>query len=312
MTSHGGVSMWLKYQDEREENTWTPKLMFATNNRLRYRDQSGALTKRLLILDCPNTLSDTRQDGNLLSKLQPELGAFAAACIQLALVAQQSRKYPESVQMRGLLTDIETNGDALKLWLAERAIVADGAFESTAALYADLRLWCEENGLNAVSRPKMRDVLMTYHPQMKATRQCVIDPRTGEITLVWGLAGIRLRTPENDMEDWNEIGNEPDARSGDPAEECTESGEEIDNDAVCVGDLVDSQNYPDLKEKVAADENTAEFVEIDRITGSGAPSEEADASMYRECPLFEESGTLHHQASEALRHHPDLAEKHRP
>ena len=33
MTAHGGVSMWLKYQDERDENTWTPKLMFATMGR---------------------------------------------------------------------------------------------------------------------------------------------------------------------------------------------------------------------------------------------------------------------------------------
>lgn len=218
MTSHGGVSMWLKYQDEREENTWTPKLLFATNNRLRYRDQSGALTKRLLIFDCPNTLSETKQDGNLLSKLQPELGAFAAAYIQLALVAQQSGKYPESVQMKSPLTDIETNGDALKLMLAERAIVAEGAFESTAALYADLRLWCEENDLNAVSRPKMHDVLMTYYPQIKATRQRVTDPQTGEITLVWGLTGIRLRTPEDDIEDWIEMEDEPDARSGDPGQ----------------------------------------------------------------------------------------------
>ena len=43
MTAHGGVSMWLKYQDERDENTWTPKLMFATNNRLHYRDQSAGM-----------------------------------------------------------------------------------------------------------------------------------------------------------------------------------------------------------------------------------------------------------------------------
>jgi len=39
MTAHGGVSMWLKYQDEREENTWAPKLILATNNKVRYRDR---------------------------------------------------------------------------------------------------------------------------------------------------------------------------------------------------------------------------------------------------------------------------------
>ncbi len=312
MTSHGGVSMWLKYQDEREDNVWTPKLMFATNNRLRYRDQSGALTKRLLILDCPNALSEAKQDSHLLGKLQPELGAFAAACIQLALQAQRTRKYPESAQMQSLLTDIETNGDALKLWLAERCMVAEGTFESTAALYADLRQWSEENGLNPVSRPKMRDVLSTYHPQLKATRQRATDPQTGEITLIWGLSGIRLRTLEDD---WTELEQDEAAevedRSGDLAQEATGSGQETDADAVCVGDPVDSQNSSDPKEKAAIPENVEEFVEIDRITGSGQPSEDANTNAFRECPLFEESGTLHHQASEALRHHPDLAQKRR-
>jgi len=315
MTSHGGVSMWLKYQDEREENVWTPKLMFATNNRLRYRDQSGALTKRLLILHCPNALSETKQDSHLLGKLQPELGAFAAACIQLALQAQRTRKYPESTQMQSLLTDIETNGDAVKLWLAERAIVAEGTFESTAALYADLRQWSEENGLNPVSRPKMRDVLSTYYPQLKATRQRATDPQTGEITLIWGLAGIRLRNPEDDFAELDVLEETAESdlpiRSVDPVQETTGSCREVDKDAVCVGDPVDFQNFSDLKEKGAVDENAEEFVEIDRITGSGTPSEHTTAQEYRERSLFEESGALHHQASEALRHHPDLVEKHR-
>jgi P4 family phage/plasmid primase-like protien len=315
MTSHGGVSMWLKYQDEREENTWTPKLMFATNNRLRYRDQSGALTKRLLILECPNALCEAKQDGNLLFRLQPELGAFAAACIQLALEAQHNRKYPESAQMRSLLTDIETNGDALKLWLAERCVVAEGAFESTATLYTGLRLWCEENGLNPVSRPKMRDVLTTYHPNVKATRRRVMDDQTGEIALLWGLDGLRLRTPEDDFAELDAMDEADEtttpSRSSDPIDEFTGSVNAADNDAVCVGDPVDSQNYSDPVETEAGDENAEEVVEIHRITGSGQPSANADAQGYCERPLFEESGTLHHQASEALRHHPDLAQNRR-
>ncbi len=209
MTAHGGVSMWLKYQDERDENTWTPKLILATNNKLRYRDQSGALTRRLVIIECPNTLADGKQDADLLQKLQSELGAFSAACLRLALEAQRTHKYPMSAQMIVLLGEIETNGDAVKLWLTENCVFEAGAFESTATLYGDYRQWSDENGVTPVGRPKLRDIISTFRPEVKAARQRVVDPQTGEIKPIWGLVGIRLRTSEDDFPDDDPTSTDP-------------------------------------------------------------------------------------------------------
>jgi phage/plasmid-associated DNA primase len=199
MTAHGGVSMWLKYRDERAENIWTPKLLFATNNRMRYRDPSGALTRRLLIVECPRSLPDHRLDSGLLDKFTPELGAFAAACIQSAFEVQQKRTYPESLAMRDLLMDIERNGDAVKLWLSENCVFEPQSFVPSQTLYQNFRGWCEENGLHAFSRPKMRDMICGAHEDVHCARQRAIDPSDGTRKVLWGIVGIRLRIPADDQ-----------------------------------------------------------------------------------------------------------------
>ncbi len=237
MTAHGGVSMWLKYRDERSENLWQPKLMFATNNRMRYRDQSGALTRRLVLIECPNSLPDHRLDSALLHRLTPELGAFAAACIRLALDTQARRSYPESDAMRNLLTDIETNGDAAKLWLAENCIYDPHAFESIQALYANFRFWCGENGLFPVSRPKLKDAIIGFRSGIISTKKRILDAETGEVKPLWGLAGIRLRRGDDPDEDL------ADSRSTVPERSKNESVHEFTHTAECSGVPSDSKNY---------------------------------------------------------------------
>jgi len=201
MTAHGGVPMWLKYRDERSFNVWTPKLMFATNNKMRYRDPSGALTRRLLIVHCPNGLPDEKLDSTLLDKFKPELGAFAAACIQLALEAQQSRAYPQSDAMRELLSDIEQNGDAVKLWLLENCVFEENAFTPTHILYQNFKWWCDDIGLHPVSRPKLRDMIYTYRQGVRPDKRRVKDANSSEVRLLWGLVGVRLRTVADDRDE---------------------------------------------------------------------------------------------------------------
>jgi len=318
MTAHGGVSMWLKYQDERDENTWTPKLILATNNKLRYRDQSGALTRRLVIIECPNTLADGKQDADLLQKLQTELGAFSAACITLALEAQRTHKYPMSAQMIALLGEIETNGDAVKLWLTENCVFESGVFESTATLYSDYRQWADENGVTPVGRPKLRDIISTFRPEVTATRQRTVDPQTGEIKALWGLVGIRLRTPADDFPD------DPDP-SSDPVMPNTGSPQKAGSEAIRSGDPVDSGkvDHEMKRELVMPDAEVKEFSQNHRITGSAPPKTaqkaDSDAALASD-PVSDPQRLANEQQwlllahdetwpgrSDALQYYPDLS-----
>lgn len=295
MTAHGGVSMWLKYQDERDENTWTPKLMFATNNRLRYRDQSGALTRRLLIIECPNAVPECHQDSDLLQKLAGELGAFAAACIRLALLAQQNHQYPESSQMSSLRIDIETNGDSIKLWLTENCIFEKGAFASTVNLYENYRLWCDENGVGCVGRPKMRDVIMAYRPTVVANRQRIIDAATGEVKLVWGLVGVRLRTPDDDFSEDNRPPTDP----LDPPPPTTGSPQNPDDDTRCDGDPIDSEKLLDLSEHEGSSPKSVveSFLPTDRIAGSAMPENPNSAALPLSDPVRDSNAETRPQQS---------------
>jgi phage/plasmid-associated DNA primase len=188
-----GVPIRHIYGKERAANTWTGKLLFATNNRLHYTDRSHALTVRLDMVDWPHTLPQHDRDPFLMHKLAPEICAFAKACIDAALHVLATGRYPVSQAMRELLHDIEMNGDSAKLWLTEQCMLEQEASAMTQALYENYRTWCEDNGVRPLSRPKLRDAMLSYSRQIISTKRRVIDTETGESKPMWCLLGIRLR-----------------------------------------------------------------------------------------------------------------------
>ena len=147
--------------------------------------------------------------------------------------------------------------------IAERC--QDGTFESTAALYEDYRVWCEQNGVYCAGRPKMRDVIMTYRPSVVATRRRITDAETGEVKLVWCLTGVRLRTPEDDLGE--------DAMPTDPVDPglmSTPEPHEPHRDAICDGDPVDPKKVSEEARDESSRDDHVEgvFLPDDRITGS--------------------------------------------
>jgi phage/plasmid-associated DNA primase len=112
---------------------------------------------------------------------------------------QQKRAYPESDAMRALLRDIERNGDAAKLWLSENCVFQKDGFIPSRAMYQNFRWWCEENGLHPFSHPKLRDMVLSLHESVHCIRQRAVDPADGTRKLLWGMAGIRLRTSADDQ-----------------------------------------------------------------------------------------------------------------
>jgi len=165
----------------------------------------------------------------------------------------------------------------VKLWLTENCVFEEGVFESTATLYGDYRHWSDENGVTPVGRPKLRDIISTFRPEVKATRQRVVDPQTGEIKPIWGLVGIRLRTSEDDFPDDNPTSTNP----VDPVPPNSGSTQKADSDTIRSGDPVDSDKSDyELKEEAVPPEIEAkEFRQNDRITGS-APPEMAQLSPH--------------------------------
>ncbi len=104
-------------------------------------------------------------------------------------------------------------------------------------LYANFRIWCGENGLYPVSRPKLRDVIIGFWPGILSTKKRVFDAETGEIKPLWGLAGIRLRRDDDPDEDL------PDSCSTVPECSQNEICHESSDTAECSGVPSNSKNY---------------------------------------------------------------------
>jgi hypothetical protein len=197
MTAHGGVAQRRLHQPEITNNQWRPKLMMVTNEAPRYSDRSGALTDRLIIVNCPNSRAEGERDLYLLDKLLPEIGAFAVTCIHKAKEALTAGHYPQSFAMRAARDEIERNGDSLKSFVSEECIIEPEAWVETANLYQAYRTYCDENGQHAMSKARFTQALGERFRSLEPKSKRVPKP-TGGTTLgsVWtrGIQGIRLRT----------------------------------------------------------------------------------------------------------------------
>lgn len=157
MSAHSGVEMRRIGKDERTDNRWKPKLLMSTNDTPHYKDTSGAIRHRAIIIECPNgPIPDNQQDKNLFNdKLLPEIGAFAATCLRYALALKQRGYYPRSVQMRKTLDEIEHSGNPLKAFIRECCILEPGAKITSDQLHKAYAEYVTDGGNSPMAKNKM-------------------------------------------------------------------------------------------------------------------------------------------------------------
>lgn len=192
MIAHGGVAQRRLNQHEDTDNQWTPKLLMATNEAPRYSDRSGALTERLIPIFCPNHRPEGHRNIHLLDALLAELPAFAPACIAAAQQTLAAGMYTTSDAMRAALAQIETTGDAVKSFAAERLIREPDAWVSTDGLYSAYKAYCTDNGNSPMAKERFTAALCERYRNLtpKRARENGVLKR--------GVAGIRFR------ESWEE------------------------------------------------------------------------------------------------------------
>lgn len=188
MIAHGGISRRAMGQLESKSNTWTPKIIMSTNDAPRYTDRSGALTARLIAIHCPNRRQDNELDLDLFDRMQPEIGAFIAACLDAAQDTLDIGQYPQSQGMRALLNRIERDGDALKSWFDDRCILDSSAQTTTGELYGNFKSYCETHGNKPLAMNRFTGALEDAYPGQIVRKKWY--ERGGQVR---GLSGVRLR-----------------------------------------------------------------------------------------------------------------------
>ncbi len=192
MVSHGGVEMRLIGKDEQTENQWRPKLLLATNETPRFRDLSGAMRERIIILEVPHRRGESDRDIHLLQRLLSERSMFAASCIVSAKEALRTGYYPQSESMRQALDTIVKQANPLQTFVAEYCILGADERVDNHRLYATYITFCRANGLKPLADNQLTTALVDMHIGVRPSQF-----RHGGKG-VRGVYGLRLREPRDD------------------------------------------------------------------------------------------------------------------
>lgn len=197
MSAHSGVEMRGIGRDEHTDNRWKPKLLMATNDQPRYSDHSSAIKERSLFAEIRQAKPKEEREAKLFAdKLYPELGAFAASCLDLAEQVLQRGYYPLSASMKQLIDRIANEGNPLKNFLQEECLI-DGLKDtriSSKTMHEAYEAFCNERGHTRImAQNTLSMTLRTMHPKIDVPPQPFwIDSKKQR-----GMRGIRLRTSED-------------------------------------------------------------------------------------------------------------------
>lgn len=147
---------------------WKPKMIMATNNNPEVRDSSGAVKSRLVLIQMKET-TIIEAKSSMLRKIESERGAFAAECLTAAYNAIETGDYPISDKMMETYDEVATEGDPLKAFVAEEALLTvktnEEYSESSAALYKAYQDYCEDNGIKyPMTQTAFSRKLIAYAP----------------------------------------------------------------------------------------------------------------------------------------------------
>ena len=164
MSAHSGVEMRRIGKDERTDNRWKPKLLMSTNDTPHYKDTSGAIRQRAIIIACPNgPRLEGQQDKTLIpKKIIPEIGAFAWTCLHYALKLKAHGYYPRSASMKKLLDEIEHN-DPLKAFIRECCVLEPSAKTTSDQLHKGYAEYVEGSKNSPMAKNKMSSAIKDMH-----------------------------------------------------------------------------------------------------------------------------------------------------
>lgn len=172
MTAHSAIDSRIHHAHPVNER-WRPKALLAANDMPQFSDKTGAIKRRLIVITCPTIRDEAAYDRAMLNRSIAELGAFAAQCIAAAHAAIAANTYPISRAMEAAYDELVIDGDPVKAWAAERAVLlVDNAglpgSSSLRALVSDLakdyNAWAEANHHKSMSTIGLSKRLVAYAP----------------------------------------------------------------------------------------------------------------------------------------------------
>jgi P4 family phage/plasmid primase-like protien len=133
--------------------TFTPvcKLWLATNHRPSVRGTDEAIWRRIRLVPFDVTIPEAERDRTLLDRLRAEQAGILAWAVAGAVEwHRDGLRAPPAVQMA--TSAYRAEQDVLGAFLADRCVISDAAWVSSAALYAAYCAWADATGETAMKQ----------------------------------------------------------------------------------------------------------------------------------------------------------------
>ena len=171
------------------------RLMLVSNELPRFRDPSGAITYRMLLVHIRESVAD-REDPQLTRRLLAELPGILNWAIDGARDLAHEGRFTEPASTRMEKLDFDDKASPYAAFVRDRCEVGEGLEESSAYLLAQLMLYCEErelplSGTERSLRQNLLEKLQAVAPHVRKAPGSgyVRDRLTGQ--RVRGFSGIK-------------------------------------------------------------------------------------------------------------------------
>jgi putative DNA primase/helicase len=162
MAAHAGTVSRGHYEQPVAAQ-WVPKILMVSNDVPSFSDRSGAVRRRLLIIQCSPD-GPKSMDPRFLDRLKGELPTIAHLCLCSAWLALVAGAYPESQAMRAFYQEVLEEGDQLQAFVAEMCRIHPALTVDQALFYLAYQAWTNTNGHKPFSCRELTRRLGSYAP----------------------------------------------------------------------------------------------------------------------------------------------------
>lgn len=151
----GGDPLTIRKLYKEAENAIYLKVRFLclANELPPIADNSYAMKRRLMVLNCPNTISENDQDPELLNRLLTEKSGVLRRWVSALNKLRVDRKFTIPEASRRIVTEYVETSDPILMWSKTRLLKLEDNRQSSLELsiaYMDYSEWCKAMGHKAI------------------------------------------------------------------------------------------------------------------------------------------------------------------
>jgi putative DNA primase/helicase len=154
------------------------KIWWALNDRPVIKDTGNAIWRRLKLIPFNRTFDDANKDVNLFATLMSELPGILNFALDGLRQLRGWGIFPEAKAVLAAVQEYKHESNAVAQWLDERTVKLATPVTLSSALYADYKLWSDENGRQAFNATNFGKELKRLQIVFKSNTRSV-DGRVG-------------------------------------------------------------------------------------------------------------------------------------